>query len=63
MTEKPEIDPADWLDALAPVLGLTVSAEYRPGVVANLEVAVRMAALLERVALDEEAEPAPVFTA
>jgi hypothetical protein len=63
MTEAPEFDAGDWLDALAPVLGLTVAAEYRPGVIANLELAARMAALLERIALDDEAEPAPVFTA
>jgi hypothetical protein len=59
--EQPDFDA--WIDALAPVLRLEVRPEYRPAIRANLETASRMAALLEQVPLEDEAEPAPVFTA
>ena len=58
-----EFDADKLIDAAAPLVGLEVTSEYRPGVKANLETAKRMAALLEEVPLDDEAEPAPVFTA
>lgn len=49
------------LDAAAEVMRLDVEVEYRPGVLANLEVAIRMAKLVESFALDDEAEPALVY--
>ena len=49
------------LDAAAEVMRLEVRAEYRPGVLANIEVAIRMAKLVDSFPLDDEAEPAPVF--
>jgi len=51
------------IDAAAPLLGLSVAADYRAGVRANLETARRMAGLLERVPLTDGSEPAPVFRA
>jgi len=52
-----------WIDAMAPVLKLELTAEHRAGVKANLKTAAKMAALLEKAALPEEAEPAPVYRA
>ena len=49
------------IDAMAPMLGLTVDAAGRPAVAANLKATARFAALVMAVPLDDEAEPAPVF--
>ena len=49
------------LDAASDVMRLDVQSEHRPGVLANLEVAIRMAKLVESFELDDEAEPAPVY--
>jgi hypothetical protein len=57
----PDID--QWIDAMAPVVGLNVSDERRPGVKANLKTAAKMAALLDKVAIKDETEPAPVYRA
>ncbi|MBN8938844.1 MAG: DUF4089 domain-containing protein [Rhizobiales bacterium] len=51
------------IDALAPVLGLAVPQEFRPGVIANLQIAVRLARSLDAVDLADHDEPAPVFEA
>ena len=37
--------------------------EYAAGVKGHLEVALRMAALLDQAPLDDESEPGPVFSA
>lgn len=47
--------------AAADVLRLKLDPEYEPGVKSHLEVAVKMAALLDAVELDDEAEPAWVY--
>ena len=52
-----------WIDAMAPVVGLTVTAEQRAGVKANLKTAAKMAALLDKAKIKDEVEPAPVFRA
>jgi hypothetical protein len=52
-----------WIDAMAPVLRLDIAPEYRPGVKANLKTAAKMAALLEKVPLDDDVKPAPVYRA
>jgi hypothetical protein len=57
----PDID--QWIDAMAPVVGLEISAERRPGVKANLKTAAKMAALLDKVPVKDEIEPAPVYRA
>jgi hypothetical protein len=57
----PDFD--QWIDAMAPAVGLTVPAESRAGIKANLKTAAKMAALLDKVPLKDEAEPAPVFRA
>ena len=57
----PDFD--QWIDAMAPVLGLTVAPEQRAGVKANLKTAAKMAALLDKVPVKDEIEPAPVYRA
>jgi hypothetical protein len=47
--------------AAAELMRLPVEPAFKPGVLANLEVAVKMAALVESFELDDEAEPAPVY--
>ena len=62
MTSKlPDFD--QWIDAMAPVLRLDIAPEHRAGVKNHLKTAAKMAALLERAALKDEAEPAPVYRA
>jgi hypothetical protein len=55
------------LDAFAKaglgLLGLSMQAEWLPGVRANLRVSLALAALVDEFALPDEAEPAPVFAA
>jgi hypothetical protein len=50
-----------YLDAAAPVLGLTVRPEWRAAVLANLTVTARFAALVAEFPVDEREEPAPVY--
>ena len=55
-------DPELLIDAMAPLIGLAMPPECRPGVVANLRLAAAMAALVLAEPLGDHAEPAPVFT-
>ena len=57
----PDID--QWIDAMAPVVGLTISTEQRGAVKANLKTAAKMAALLDKVSVKDDTESAPVFRA
>lgn len=57
----PDFD--QWIDAMAPVLKLDVAPEYRAGVKANLKVAAKMAALLDKATVKDDVEPAPVYRA
>ena len=51
------------IDAMAPLVGLEVTETYRPGVVLNLQIALRLAALVAIAELGDHYEPAPVFEA
>ena len=51
------------IDAVAPLLGLPVAPEHRPGVVANLRMTARLAVLVAELPLDDREEPAPVYEA
>lgn len=57
----PDFD--QWIDAMAPLLDLNITPEQRKGVSANLKVAAKMAAMLEKAPLKAETEPAPVYRA
>ncbi|HEY9642626.1 MAG TPA: DUF4089 domain-containing protein [Coleofasciculaceae cyanobacterium] len=53
--------PEQLVDVLAPLLGLTIEPEYRPGVIANMERNVKIAQLVMEFTLPDEIEVAPVF--
>jgi Protein of unknown function (DUF4089) len=62
--KPPAPDPLDdFIVAAARVLALPLEPAWRPAIRANLEVTLRFAALVAELALPDEAEPAPVFTA
>ncbi len=63
MTQDPDFDPVAVIDAMAPLLGLTIADEYRAGIATNLVITARFAVLLTTFPLDEHEEPAPVFAA
>jgi hypothetical protein len=54
---------ADLVTAAAAALALPLKPEWVSAVTANLEVNLRMAALVAEFPLPDESEPAPVFTA
>lgn len=51
------------IDAVAPVLGLDIPPDDRPGVVLNLQIALRLARVAEGMDLADHDEAAPVFEA
>jgi hypothetical protein len=51
------------IDAVAPMMGLTITPEQRPAVVFNLQVAIRLARACEGEGLPDHLEAAPVFEA
>jgi Protein of unknown function (DUF4089) len=55
-------DPEALVDAMAPLLGLTLTAESRAQAIVHLRIAAEHAEKLLSVSLDDEEEPAPVFT-
>jgi hypothetical protein len=61
MTTPDPLD--DFIDAAARALGLPIEPAWKPAIRANLEVTLRLAALVGAFALPDEAEPAPVFAA
>ena len=53
----------DFIDAAAQALALPVEPAWKPAIKANLEVTLRLAAVVAEFPLPDEAEPAPVFEA
>lgn len=49
------------IEAGTALLGIAVQTDWLPSIRANLEVTLRLAALVEAFELPDEAEPAPVF--
>ncbi len=58
--EKPDV--AAIVDAMARLLGFNLPPNSRAAVIVNLDIAFRMAPAIMDFPLDDEAEPAPVFT-
>jgi hypothetical protein len=56
-------DPEAVVDAMAPLLGLTLTPESRAQTLVHLRIAAEQAETLLSVPLDDRQEPAPVFTA
>jgi hypothetical protein len=52
-----------WCDAMAELLDLPIEEGDRAEVIANLQVIARQMKLVTDFALDDRAEPAPVFKA
>ena len=53
----------EFIDAAAARSALPVEPEWKPGIKANLQVTLRVAAMVAEFELPDEAEPAPVFEA
>jgi hypothetical protein len=51
----------EFIDAGARALGIPVEPQWKPGIRANLQVTLRVAAMVAEFELPDEAEPAPVF--
>jgi len=51
------------IEAVAAALALPIEPQWKPGIKSNLQVTLRMAALVAEFELPDEAEPAPVFEA
>lgn len=62
MSSEP-FDPEALIDAIAPLLGLTLTPESRAQTALHLGIAAQQAEKLFSIALDDAEEPAPVFTA
>jgi len=60
---KPEFDADALIDASLPLLGLELPEDSRAVVKMHLETAERLSRQLRDFPLDDETEPAPVFTA
>jgi hypothetical protein len=56
---KPDIE--QYIDAVAPAVGLSVPDEYRASLVTYLTLAFAVAKPLMEFELDETVEPAPIF--
>jgi len=56
-------DPEAAVDAMAPLLGLTLTPESRAQTLVHLRIAAEQAEKLLSIPLDDQQEPAPVFTA
>ena len=61
MGEGDSVD--DLIDAAAAALALPIEPEWKPGIKSNLQVTLRIAAIVAEFELPDEAEPAPVFEA
>jgi hypothetical protein len=65
--KEPRMPDATSLDAYiaaaARVLAVPIEPAWQPAVRANLELTLRLAALVTEFPLPDEAEPAPVFEA
>ncbi len=62
--EAPAVDPLDALVAAsARALKLPIDPDWHAGVKFNLQLILRLAALVDEFPLGDEAEPAPVFHA
>jgi hypothetical protein len=60
MTTAP-FDPDALIEAMAPLLRLTLTPESRAQTVVHLRIAAEQAALLLSAPIEDDEEPAPVF--
>jgi hypothetical protein len=62
-TTQPRDPLDDFIDAAARALDLPVEPQWRPAIKTNLDVTLRLGALVAAFELPDEAEPAPIFGA
>jgi hypothetical protein len=55
-------DPEARVDAMAPLLGLTLTVESRAQTILHLRIAAQQAEKLLSISLDDQEQPAPVCT-
>jgi hypothetical protein len=55
-------DPEAMMDAMLPLLGLTVTDESRAATIMHLRIAAEFARQLLSLSFDDQEEPASVFT-
>jgi hypothetical protein len=63
LREETQFDPDAVIDAMAPLLDLTIGQDFRAGVATSLRICADFAAVVASVPLDDHEEPAPVFVA
>ena len=63
MTEPNDETLDALIDAVARALALPIDPAWKPAIMANLQVTLRLAAVVAELELRDEAEPAPVFEA
>ena len=66
LTSAPALDPASLklqVDAAIASAGLTIDPQWRAGIDAHYEAIAKAAALVMEFPLDDELDPAPVFSA
>jgi Protein of unknown function (DUF4089) len=56
-------DPEALIEVMAPLLGLMLTPDSRAQIIVHLRIAAQQAERLFALSLDDEEEPAPVFTA
>ncbi len=61
MTDAMAFDPDALIEAMAPLLGLTLTPQSHAQTVVHLRIAAEHAALLLSATIGDEDEPAPVF--
>ncbi len=59
--DSDQIDLGAYVECVSAMIGLPVPDASKPIVIANLEVARRMAKILDGFELDDREEPAPVY--
>jgi len=52
-----------YIDSTAAALGIPLDPAWKPTIRANLDVTLKLAALVDEKELPDDAEPAPVFKA
>ena len=63
MSEAKDDQLDAFVDAAAAALALPIEPAWKPAIKTNLQVTLRLAAMVSEFELPDEAEPAPVFEA
>jgi hypothetical protein len=61
--EEKQTDWENYIETSAKVLGLSLEADWKAAITANLETVFKIAAAVDAFELPDDAEPAPIFEA